>query len=105
VPRQVPIHPTLVAILAEWKLDDWAAMIGGQAEPDDLVVPLPRDERQLGGRVNPRDGGMRNKSDSFKRLRADLETLGLRHRRGHDLRRTFITLCQLTAVRATSSSV
>src|SRR6266568_2930268 len=42
---------------------------------------------------------MRNKSDSFKRIVKDLAALDLRHRRGHDLRRTFITLAQVDGAR------
>jgi hypothetical protein len=34
--------------------------------------------------------------DPFK---DDLEALGMRHRRGHDLRRTFITLAQVDGAR------
>ncbi len=35
---------------------------------------------------------MRNKSFCFKRFREDLERLGFRHRRGHDMRRTMVSL-------------
>jgi hypothetical protein len=35
---------------------------------------------------------MRDKGYSFKRFREDLEVLSFRHRRGHDLRRTMISL-------------
>ncbi len=35
---------------------------------------------------------MRNKSYAFKRFREDLQVLGFRHRRAHDLRRTMISL-------------
>lgn len=37
---------------------------------------------------------MRSKTYCFKRLREDLVELGLRHRRGHDLRHTMITLAR-----------
>jgi hypothetical protein len=37
-------------------------------------------------------GGMRSDHDSYKRLRIDLDALGFRRRRFHDLRRTGITL-------------
>jgi hypothetical protein len=37
---------------------------------------------------------MRSDHDSYKRLRIDLTTLSLRHRRVHDLRRTGITLAR-----------
>jgi hypothetical protein len=45
------------------------------------------------GRRSPR-GKMRTKNDSYKRLQRDLCTLGFRRRRGHDLRRTMISLAQ-----------
>jgi len=39
VPREVPVHPTLARILAQWKLQGWQEMIGRQPQPDDLIVP------------------------------------------------------------------
>ena len=38
------------------------------------------------------DGGIQDKNWMRRRLLADLKTLDLRHRRGHDLRRTFQSL-------------
>jgi integrase len=38
VPRQVPVHPELAKILAEWKLA-WANFYGRPARDEDLVVP------------------------------------------------------------------
>jgi hypothetical protein len=67
-------------------------MMGRQPTPDDLIVPMPR------GPKTPL-GKMRSKNDSYKRLYADLETLGLRHRRGHDLRRTMISLARTDGAR------
>jgi len=72
----LPVHPTLAALLAEWKLHGWPEMMGRQPTPDDLMVPLP-----AGPRVAL--GTMRTKCHSYKRLRTDLKTLGLRHRCGH----------------------
>ncbi len=92
--RRVPVHPVLAAMLAEWQLAGWARMIGQAPAADDLVVPLERDEPKKRARPNPRAGGMRNKNDSRKRLVGDLAELGLRHRRGHDLRATFVTLAE-----------
>jgi hypothetical protein len=37
---------------------------------------------------------MRDKNSSYKRVCGDLTTLGFRHRRGHDLRRTMISLAR-----------
>ncbi len=85
--RPVPIHPTLAAILAEWKLHGWAKMMGRKPGPDDLVVPLPPHAVCKSGR-------WRKKGYTWDRLQEDLEALGLRHRRGHDLRRTMISLAR-----------
>jgi hypothetical protein len=47
----------------------------------------------IDGRRTPH-GKMRTKCDSYKRLQRDLRMLGFRPRRGHDLRRTMISLAQ-----------
>lgn len=83
--RPVPIHPTLAALLAEWKLSGWAAMFGRPPTGDDLVVPLPPG-------VKSKKGPWRRKSRILRSLKKDLEVLGFRDRRGHDLRRTMISL-------------
>lgn len=85
--RPVPVHPALAAILAEWRLHGWALMMGRPPRPEDLVLPLPPEATSSTGR-------WRRKGYSYDRLERDLETLGLRHRRGHDLRRTMISLCR-----------
>jgi integrase len=82
VPRRVPVHPTLARVLAEWKLSGWERTFGRAPTSQDLVAPTRN--------LTPRD-----KHESPKQLAADLELLGLRPRRGHDLRRTFITLAQV----------
>jgi integrase len=82
--RYMPVHPTLGAMLAEWRLKGWVEMMGRVPKPEDLIVPM-----QEGPRVEL--GKMRSKNDSYKRLCTDLGELGLRHRRGqrppphHDL--------------------
>ena len=97
--RYMPVHPVLAAMLAEWRLHGWSEMMGRTPQPDDLVVPLPLKPQGI-GRENPRLGGMRNKNDSWKRLAYnDLPALGLRHRRGHDLRRTMISLARTDGAR------
>jgi integrase len=94
-PREMPVHPALAALLASWRADGWPAMFGRQPGPDDLLVPLEPDPPRKRARPNPRaGGGMRNKNDSFNRFKTDMATLGLRHRRGHDLRRTMISLAR-----------
>lgn len=89
-PRWMPVHPTLAAILAEWKLSGWARMFGRPPGPDDLVVPVsPEPPRK--GRIKPA-GSMRDKEYAGKRFRLDLVKIEIRHRRSHDLRRTGISL-------------
>ena len=85
--RDMPVHPVLAAMLAEWKLHGWMEMMGRLPTADDLIVPTSGDGRTASGL-------MRNKKYSGTRLKNDLKILGLRHRRGHDLRRTMISLAQ-----------
>jgi integrase len=86
VPRRVPVHPVLARLLAEWKLAGWERTFGRAPTPDDFIVPT----RNLTERQSP---------ESQQALLGDLATLGLRRRRGHDLRRTFITLAQVDGAR------
>lgn len=89
--RQVPVHPTLAAMLAQWRLSGWPDMVGRLPEPDDLIVPLP--PAAAAARRTRTGEPFRSKNYSGKRFRDhDLPTLGLRHRRMHDARATFITL-------------
>ncbi|MGE0403297.1 MAG: hypothetical protein AB7T06_41705 [Kofleriaceae bacterium] len=89
--KHVPVHPTLAAMLAEWKLSGWAAMMGRAPEPDDLIVPLPPESA---ARRRTRTGDPHRGHDySGKKWREhDLPALGWRHRRHYDMRATFITL-------------
>jgi integrase len=97
-PRLVPVHPTLAAMLAEWLLSGWERMMGRPWTPEDLLVPMPPEDwerkRNKSGTV-----GMRDSTYSYKRLKRDLETLGIRHRRGHDMRRTFVSLARTDGAR------
>lgn len=86
VTREVPVHPTLAAMLAEWKLSGWAAEFKRRPKDDDLIVPSMAFTPLLPG----------NTREEFL---ADLATVGLRDRRGHDLRRTMITLAQVDGAR------
>ena len=98
VERLMPIHPTLASILAEWKLAGWESVMGRRPEPHDLVVPTPPPGKGKGRRTPA--GEMRDKEFSYKRWcgengdGGDLALLGLRHRRIHDMRRTFISLAR-----------
>jgi hypothetical protein len=80
-PRAVPVHPVLAKILAAWKLGGYAIMRGGAPGPDDLVVPALR-------------GGFRSRHHALDHFHGDLDRLGLRRRRQHDLRRTMISLAR-----------
>jgi len=85
VAREVPVHPVLAKVLASWKLGGWARMMGRPPGVEDLVIPTGFDSRGVGGRQRT-SNHVRNK------LLADLERVGLRARRTHDSRRTFISL-------------
>jgi integrase len=84
--REVPVHPTLAKMLAAWKLGGYERMFGRTPQPDDLIVPS-------------REGRHRNANHMLKRFHEDLGRLGLRKRRQHDLRRTFISLAQADGAR------
>jgi integrase len=90
--RWMPVHPTLASMLAAWRLGGWAQTFGRPPTDDDLVLPVPPTEKRR-GRRRPA-GSLRTKDWARKRLVADLGLLGQRLRRGHDLRRTGISLAQ-----------
>jgi len=80
-PREMPVHPTLARILATWKLSGFEQLTGRQPQPDDPIVPSRR-------------GAYRNVNASLRRFHEDLERIGLRARRQHDARRTFISIAR-----------
>jgi integrase len=90
--RLMPVHPVLAAMLAEWKLHGWPAMIGREPKPEDLILPAAKTLRT-------KLGTMRTKNYSEKLFKKDLIALKLRHRRGHDLRRTMISLARSDGAR------
>lgn len=81
VPRRVPVHPKLAAILDAWKREGWEATYGRAPRAEDLVIPT-------------RAFTVRAAAQAWKDLQHDLEQLGMRARRGHDFRRTFITFAR-----------
>jgi len=89
--KTIPVHATLAAMLAEWKLGGWAAMMGRHPEPNDLIVPLPP---ETVAKRTVREGEPHRGYDySGKRWReVDLPMLGWRHRSLYDTKSTFITL-------------
>jgi hypothetical protein len=80
-PRDVPVHGALAKMLAAWKLGGWERCYGRAPKPEDLVTPTLTMEP-------------RNDKDALETLHEDLGRLGLRPRRRHDLRGTFISLAQ-----------
>lgn len=89
VPRLIPVHPTLAKVLASWKLHGWEDLYGHKPRPVDLIVPTRKLSR-------------RSANEAQRQLLYDLEKIGLRtkagkerNRRGHDLRRTLISLARL----------
>ncbi len=82
-PRLVPVHPTLARIIADWKLHGWPIMFGRAPTPDDLLIP---------SRDPSREGRQRNANTMLRRFHKDCQRIGLRPRRQHDMRRTFISL-------------
>ncbi|MGC4120497.1 MAG: tyrosine-type recombinase/integrase [Myxococcales bacterium] len=103
-PREVPIHPALRRILEEWR-SGWKATFGREVEPSDLVLPqcgrlYLRSEGDPHRAITKMHGrGHRNTNRSLRRLREDLDRVGLRHRRVHDTRRTFVSLTQADGAR------
>ena len=81
-----PVHPTLARILRDWCDGGWERTYGRAPTNDDFIVPT----RNMTERLSP---------EAQNSFRADLVLLGFRHRRGHDLRRTFITLAQVDGAR------
>lgn len=96
VPRRMPVHTELACILVAWKASGWREVYGRDPEPDDLIVPT----RKL---------TIRDANEAQRQLVADLDMLELRtragkkelgrKRRGHDMRRTFITLARTDGAR------
>ena len=82
----MPVHPVLKKILAEWKLSGWQVMMQRSAGPDDLIIPSRR-------------GVNRSRHHALEKLGEDLDRLGMRRRRQHDLRRTFISLARADGAR------
>jgi integrase len=90
--RHMPSHPTLAALLAEWRLGGWARAYGRPPTDADLVCPVTGEPGRQGPHLDP--GAMRDRHWARKRLVRDLAVLQIRHRRAHDLRRTGISLAQ-----------
>ncbi len=81
-PRMVPVHPTLAAVLSDWKLAGWGALVGRRPGDSDLILPN-------------RAGRHLTDNNVTAARASDFAALQLRHRRFHDARRTFISLAQV----------
>jgi hypothetical protein len=107
--RNVPVSPTLAAILAEWKLSGWPQMIGRAPTPDNLIFPNAPVLTHSSGRplkaqlqqaaidrareMAPTDiERYRMPQLGLQRFKRDCAALGLRPRRNHDCRRTLNSL-------------
>jgi integrase len=103
--RLVPVHSTLAIILDWWHDVGWPEMMGRPPGPDDIMIPTKHGThrhratgwQQLNGRparaATPATA-TRSARAARPRKPGDLERIGLRPRRQHDTRRTFITLCR-----------
>lgn len=83
VTRMVPVHPVLEEALREWLAPGggWAQMYGREPGPDDFIVPSTRTLTEC-----------RHKSAVLHAWHGDMRRLGLRKRRMHDTRATYIAL-------------
>ena len=77
--REIPVHPTLAAMLAEWRLGGWERHYGRAPTEEDLIVP----SRTL---------RMRNGRNVYGQLAHDARSVGVRPRRVHGARHTFISM-------------
>lgn len=86
-PRAVPVHPLLAAILAAWKLEGFALFFRRKPTSSDYIVPRLRTR---GGK--PPTVPYQDARRVWVNLQEDLELLGHRRRRVHDMRRTLASL-------------
>ena len=84
---RMPMHPVLADMLRDWLATGFPEMFGRDPQPDDFVIPRPPECRS-------KFGASRDKNYVRKQLLKDLDTLELRRRRTHDLRRSFISHAQ-----------
>jgi integrase len=85
VTKHLPVHPTLARILAEWKLRGFEKYTGRRPTGQDLIVPRLKPSR-LTGLYHLNTGQLNDL------LHQDLEMLGMRRRKLHDMRATFISM-------------
>lgn len=96
--RQIPVHPALAKILTHWRGHSVTVVRDGH-EQSTRIADLPAVTaivpkttiRQTGGTY---EDTSRVGSSVHKRWTHDLAVIGLRHRRIHDTRRTFVSLAR-----------
>jgi integrase len=94
-PRLVPVHPVLARILGDWLAWGFEEWMGRPPRADDPLVPGRWwKTRQKPSRPPPAALGHRRGPNMYERFQADLKRIGLRGRRQHDDRRTFISLAR-----------
>lgn len=84
----IPVHPTLAAMLDEWR-GAWEVMFGRAPGPEDLIIPLPPDVKRT-RRTGERFRGWDYTGRKWREV--DEPLLGWRHRSVYDTKATFITL-------------
>jgi integrase len=89
-PREIPVHPILAIMLAEWKGTGFAKHYGPPPKPDDYVCPNKRGTRAM---------QFRRASGALKAHTEDCITIGVTPRRDHDMRHTFISLARSDGAR------
>jgi integrase len=85
VTHEVPVHPVLAKVLADWRLTGWKKRMGRAPRQEDLIIPTIR-------ATDPEVAGYRDVRKALEDFHEDLDALGLRRRRHYDSRRTFISL-------------
>jgi integrase len=103
-PRLVPVHPWLAQILDGWLARGWERMMGRPPELGDILIPTRKGTHRSRNNAYNQMNGVKAKKRSARqaggakkdraRVVGDLERLGLRPRRQHDTRRTFISLAR-----------
>lgn len=89
--REVPVHPTLAAMLGEWLLSGFAAVHGRAPETGDLLLLPPADAK---ARRHRKGEPIRTGDYAGKKWReVDGPMLGWREREMYAMKSTFITLC------------
>jgi integrase len=92
MPREVPVHQAFAAVLATWRISGWPRVYGRLPTPDDFIVPK---------QIPLQDGSFTHLGyrRTYHNLHDDLARIGLRARRLHDTRRTFVTLARADGAR------